>query len=50
MARTGNNYENGYGEITLGTKQGMSIVLGFCPSSHCHLSTCIYQVWFKWQQ
>jgi len=24
------------------------MVLGFCPSPHCHLST--YQVWFKCQK
>jgi len=28
--------------------QGRIMVLGFCPSSHCHLS--IYQVLFKCQQ
>ena len=48
MARTGNTYEKWLrGDNTVNI-QSKIMVLGFCPSPHCHLS--IYQVWFKCHQ
>jgi len=48
FVRTGNTYEKWlWGDNTVNI-QNRIMVLGFRPSTHCHLS--IYQVWFKCQQ